>query len=70
MQEYEAKIEDGAKCNETLQQKINELNDDVAKLKEENKKRRRMIQQQQMLIEAGASSYYQVSNTSQGLSLY
>ena len=54
------KIEEGSKSNEVLQTKVDELNDQIVKLKDENKKRRKMIQQQQMLIEAGANSYYQV----------
>ena len=59
--EYEMRIQESGRNNEALQAKIDELNTEVSKLKEENKKRRKMIQQQQMLIEAGASSYYQVS---------
>ena len=58
--EYEAKVESNDKEKSSFQHKIEELEADVIKLKDENKKRRKMIQQQQMLIEAGAASYYQV----------
>nr|XP_039251178.1 zinc finger protein DZIP1L-like [Styela clava] len=56
--ELENNLDIAAAQQNSAQDKIGELNDDVQKLKAENKKRRKMIEQQQMLIESGASSYY------------
>ena len=61
--DLESKLENSSKEQEGLLKRIDELDTDITKLKQENKNRRKMIKQQQMLIDSGASSYYQVSHS-------